>query len=111
MTTATKAPTGAILLEQWGVAANIFRAPETGGQHLIGVTYGDPRAADGRHVTTSPIVSADGKLVVTQTGTVYALGEPDPAYLAFLRSENIPIDLDHPITIRRRVAAKEGDAS
>ena len=89
-------------LENWSVVVDDpFRAPETGGQCLAGNTYGDPRRADGTHVVTSPVVSVNGALVTTRSGSVYRLGEASAEYVAWLAEYGIPFDPANPVRVVR----------
>lgn len=75
-------------LENWGTIpdpnADPYLAPELRSVLLIGEVYDHPnfRITDGERITTSSISGqgpVDGSCV-TAGGTVYELGEPDPAY-------------------------------
>ena len=63
-------------LENWALALvynNTFR--------LQGTVYGNPKFPDGRGVMTSEVESiTQNNEVVTRSGSVYELGDPDPLY-------------------------------
>lgn len=52
---------------------------------------------DGRHVRTSRIVKAEGRLVTTNSGSVYELGDPLPNYVDWCRENGRAIDQAQPI--------------
>lgn len=73
-------------LENWAVCRatgqSPYSAPETVVQVLSGKVYDHPHFDDGDEITTSGIVGIrDGK-VLTQSGSLYELGEPAPGYEA-----------------------------
>lgn len=54
-------------------------------------------------ITTSPITEISGRFIRTQTGSIYRLGEPSDAYMAFMQEYYGPdwtFDPDNPITVR-----------
>ena len=63
-------------LENWALALvynNTFR--------LQGTVYGNPKFPDGRGVMTSEVESiTQNNEVVTRSGSVYELSDPDPLY-------------------------------
>jgi hypothetical protein len=72
-------------LENWSyrVKAGIYDAPETFTTHLVGTVYGHQnpqRHPDGKRIVTSRLVSIEGDLVVTKSGSKFELGEADPDY-------------------------------
>jgi len=51
-------------------------------KRLFGTAYGHPRVEDGHRVSTSlvdKVIYSSPPIVITQTGTNYQLGEPDPS--------------------------------
>jgi hypothetical protein len=76
-----------------------FRAPELMPRLLKGRVYGHPRFTDGEPITSSPIVSAVGRMVTTATGTVFELQEPSPDYVSWLVEQGREIDPENPIRI------------
>lgn len=54
--------------------------PEYQQPALHGKVFGHHRKADGTEVTTSPITGIETGCVKTESGTLYELGEVDPAY-------------------------------
>lgn len=89
-------------LRNWSVGSHPhtdpFIPPEHRGVYLHGEVYGHPYHEDGKEVTTSRILSADGK-VITCRSRQYILGEPDPKYLKFLSDIEYPYEEKNPIKI------------
>ena len=70
-------------LENWSVVAliqNPYMAPEARGRALTGRVYDDPRFENGTTICTTALVGVSGQTVTTRSGSVYELGEVDPAY-------------------------------
>ena len=69
-------------LENWVVEGNPYAAPEMHLCLLNGEVYGHPseRFPDGKRIAISRVVAVQGESVVTRSGSVYDLGEPDPDY-------------------------------
>ena len=78
-----------------------FVAPERAGIKVQGRVYGSPRAEDGTLITTSRVVDTDGRTVTTSSGSVYALGEPHPDYVAYLATIGRLYNPECPITVKR----------
>jgi hypothetical protein len=84
-------------LERWSVHTNNpFDAPECVRIRLRGV-----RTEDDRAVITSYVASVSGREVTTQSGTVYVLGTPSLEYVTWLGENEIPLDIEHLIRVRR----------
>ena len=70
-------------LENWSTGNrnrnNLYRPPVV---CLQGIVYGHPLKPDGEMIQTSPICAAEGKIVITASGSRYELGAIDPVYLA-----------------------------
>lgn len=60
-------------LEQWTITD-----VDGSGPRLFGTAYGHPRIIEGHRVSSSRIVRIDGNTAVTETGTEYTLGTPNP---------------------------------
>lgn len=73
-------------IENWCVTSrptNPYQPPELQGRHLHGKVYGHPHFPDGEELMTSRIaLMYNANEVVTKSGSVYELGEVDPAYEA-----------------------------
>ena len=71
-------------IERWYVHRNPFQPPEMGAQ-ICGYAYGMAGHADGTTITTSRIASVDesARTVTTENGSIYTLGEVEPAYAEF----------------------------
>jgi len=71
-------------LEQWSIVfhGDLYKAPEQRIPRLLGAVYGHPIWPDGSLARTSPIdiVDAETETITTASGSVYELGEVDPAY-------------------------------
>lgn len=72
-------------LDNWSVCyapISPFHAPEMYKQRLCGIVSGSERFSDGKHVTTSVLISfnLDNETVVTKSGSEYELGIIDPEY-------------------------------
>lgn len=71
------------LLKDWHVTKRTnspYQAPETGITALSGNVFGHHRFKDGDSITTSEVIAKDGDMVVTMSGSYYALGQPDSEY-------------------------------
>lgn len=60
-----------ILLKNWMIRYGLSKETMV----LIGDVYGDKRFADGTTITTSKIVSLEGNIAISKSGTVYTLGQ------------------------------------
>lgn len=73
-------------LENWSIVVigDFYTPPEMRRQCLDGFVYGNPRFADGEHITTSGIVlrPPENDCVSTVSGSLYELGEVSPEYEA-----------------------------
>jgi len=90
-------------LEQWSVQYAIcsaYAAPERRGMKIVGLLVDHPLHPDGKRIKTSRVVSATGRTVRTQSGSVYELGDIDPAYRAYLDEQGISYNREHPIKVR-----------
>lgn len=91
-------------LENWSIVSTqtneSYIAPEYRKRHLVGEVFDHPVFWNGKEIETSSIQQAEGKVVVTRTGTRYELGQPDPNYLDWLRSKGLSFDPEHPVKIK-----------
>ena len=82
-----------VRIENWSVSrmftGNHYLAPEYEPLRLSGEVYGHPLHPDGKRVSTSRIRLAEGRRILTNSGTVYLLGAVEPAYRQWL-DENHP---------------------
>ena len=83
-------------LENWSVYCDPYAAPELGAIRLRGT-----RAGEDKQVLTNYVDHVDGRRITTLTGTVYVLGEPDPAYLRWMAENGHAYDPEQPIRVRR----------
>ena len=79
---------------------DFLRLPELSSIQLAGAVYGHSRYEDGHRISTSPIREVDGRRVVTQSGSTYLLGDPDPRYLTWLEEQGVAFDPENPIKVR-----------
>jgi len=86
-----------ITLNNWFVPdLDPFKAPEIkDGLHIIGV-----RSTDNVRVITSEVITCTGRLVRTNSGTLYMLGTVDSEYLNWMKEKNIAFDPANPIKIK-----------
>ena len=84
-------------LENWSVESKPYYDTDDG--CLSGEVYGDPDRPDGRRVTTTHIVAADGRNVRTASGSTYVLGEPSEGYREWLRVNRPDWDPLRPIAV------------
>jgi len=86
-------------LHEWSVRAweDGFTAPE-----LVRLRLAGRRAEDNKRVLTSPVRSANGCAVTTESGSVYVLEDVSPEYVAFLASIGRTLDAKNPIKFVRR---------
>lgn len=90
-----------ILITDWHVSIdNPFRAPEEGGQTLVGNVIGHPRKEDGKRIRTSTIVRTEGKRVYTASGNVYELGQVSNEYKAWIDEHYPNWDPENPIPMK-----------
>ena len=73
--------------------AGPYTDPESGPACLSGVL------PCGRAVTSSPIADADGSVVMTRSGTLYRLLDPDPGYILWLESQGLAFDPVAPVRV------------
>lgn len=95
-------PKGAILINNWSVGYSFtdpFKAPELQRHSLTGDAINHPRLGS-TFIKTSPIIKSSGRLVHTESGSMYFLMNIDPYYLDYLNRNNIPYDMNNPIKMR-----------
>ncbi len=90
-------------LENWTCrqGGSGYEAPEISALLLEGEVYNHPvhRHFDGKGITTSNVVSVDGRTVQTRN-TTYELGEAKPEYVQWMKDNNIAFDPENPITLK-----------
>lgn len=92
-----------IIIHEWAVVpgGGRYDAPEVAGIRITGVVVDHPKRPGGpKQITTSRVLSADGRFVTTQPGTRYQLGRIEPGYRKWLREQQIPYDPANPIRVR-----------
>lgn len=90
-----------VLINEWSVQVRQGEThlPPNQSGRLGGRVYGHPDFPDGSFVTTSRVMSAEGRQVTTESGTVYRLGEPSKDYLRWLKDNNLSYDPEHPVVV------------
>jgi hypothetical protein len=91
-----------VQMTQWAVVyatEDPFQAPEQASLALKGIVTGHPRKPDGSVIRTSGIAKAQGRVITTESGTVYRLGEPSEAYRAWLAEHRPNWDPENPIAM------------
>jgi hypothetical protein len=91
-----------IRIEKWAMVYNIgddekYRPPELLTMSIIGEVIGHPKFKNGSSIRTGPIMSIDGRDVMTMSGNVYRLGERCPLYAAWMDDEGLKFDPENPI--------------
>lgn len=91
------------ILQNWSTCrprlCDPFAAPELTGIALQGVVHGHRHKPDGVRVVTSRVSRVIGKIVTTESGTVYELGDPSEDYLDYLARQGRTFDADQPIRV------------
>lgn len=90
-------------LDNWACVSasdDPYKSPEASGLALKGQVVDHPRFDDGKLIRTSRVIKATGRTVVTISGSVYELGDPEPGYVAWLKEQGLTFNPDHPIVIR-----------
>lgn len=89
-------------LRNWSVVirpsrSNPYKEPRI---RLGGLVSGHKDHYDGKDIVTSKIATVNGRFVTVESGNVYELvGDPEPAYLDYLRSTGKAYDAVNPITL------------
>jgi len=92
-------------LKNWAVVqspnTDPYLPPEAFGIYLGGEIYGrGGRFVDGKRVVTSRVVSVNGRMITTKSGSVYELvGDPEPGYLDYLKEIGKEYDPINPIRV------------
>jgi len=74
-------------LNQWMVLRETPNVPgQAGAIRLVGLVSGQPGVSDGSCVRTTVISRADGRNVVTRTGSHYVLQDPHPDARAVMKN-------------------------
>jgi len=86
-----------ITLNNWYVPdIEPFQAPEVKHYlYLIGT-----RSTDNVRVITSHVISTKGRIVRTNSGTLYFLGTVEKEYLDWMNEHNIDFDINNPVKIK-----------
>ena len=95
------------MIEDWCVSvahADAYQPPECQRHCISGVVAEHTSSRSGVtrtnvRVTTSYIVSVDGKEVTTRSGSVYTLGKVEESYREWLKENRPDWDEENPITM------------
>lgn len=88
-------------LENWYALGEL----KPGHCRLVGIVRNHPRIfgsaqiSSSHEVRTTLVVAAEGRLVTTQSGTVYRLGRAHPDYILFKSEDGIVVDEEKPFGI------------
>lgn len=87
-----------VILRNWSVirTGNPYMAPELHSMCLHGRAENHPEFSPDTKVTTSPVVSAEGRMVKTWTRVYQIEGDPSPEYRAFIESKGLAFDENNP---------------
>lgn len=72
-------------LENWSITrlpVSAYQAPESGPPCFTGQVFGHPKFPEGDNIVSTPIKRIFEGGILTESGSVYHLGEPAPAYEA-----------------------------
>lgn len=91
-------------LKNWSLAVrldNPYQAPEVRLARLQGAVYGHPVHKDGSVITTSPIMSTNGRWASTQNTMYFVEGEPSNHYQLRLLKSGYMYDPEDPLTPKK----------
>lgn len=99
-----------VILRNWSVirTGNPYMAPELHSMCLHGRAENHPEFAPGTTVTTSPVVSVEGRMVKTRTRLYELEGEPAAEYRAFIESKGLAYDERNPLFAGQSAQATGG---
>lgn len=89
-------------IRNWSIISNDdnpYLAPELRSISLRGDVYNSGKFKDGCSITTSPVVSANGRTVETEGGSKYRLGAIDKSYRKFLKKIRPNWDWRNPVKV------------
>ncbi len=92
-------------LHNWSTnlsSADPYKAPEQCSTRLKGNVYGHPKFNDGDLITTSTINKIEGRIITTDSGSVYRLGRPSQKWLHWLKQEGYVYDPKNPVKDMRK---------
>ncbi|HMN10951.1 MAG TPA: hypothetical protein PKD55_01350 [Bellilinea sp.] len=87
-------------LDNWSVGTtgeDEYMPPELLDPCLAGTVYDHPDFEDGESIVTSPIREVHGRVIKTQSGSLYKLGRINPEYRKWLKENYPDWDPKHPI--------------
>ena len=92
-----------VQLNNWAVvhSQDPFLAPEQRGLHLTGDVEGHPKFPNGKRVCTSEVKDFKGRVITTESGTEYLLGDPSPEYREWLQANRPNWNPEEPFSFVR----------
>ena len=89
-------------LEEWTVVGSSpYQPPENSVQLLTGKIYKHATFDDGKRVSTSAIVSVNGNIIETKSGSFYKLGKPHNDYVAWCEDKGYHVPTpEEPIRVK-----------
>jgi hypothetical protein len=93
-------------IDRWAVIVTPGRGMFDGGSAIAGNVYGHPdtRHPDGKGIVTSRVVSFEGRVVTTRSGSRYRLGRIEPKYRRWLRKARPDWDWRQPLRVIKKPA-------
>ena len=100
-------------LTNWSTAldprASPYTPPEARDTVLRGNVWHHPSYKQGDYITTSGIKSVEGRRVVTRSGSIYWLLDPDPKFVEYLDMIGFDFDPESPIRAIRATGLTVND--
>jgi hypothetical protein len=81
-------------IERWACVC-----PKNEDEGVVPIRIYGVLVGSGSEIVTSAVEEVEGKVVRTRSGSVYELGDVDPAYLAEMKANKYPFDPEHPIKV------------
>lgn len=91
------------VIHDWSTCSgsdNPYLAPEVAGVAIQGRAFGMPDHKEGGGIRTSRIVTVEGRVVTTRSGSKYRLGRISPEFRKWLREQGREYDPRNPIKVR-----------
>jgi hypothetical protein len=97
---ATHEPQPRVIVD-WSIRSDPYKAPEVRGLYIYGRT-----PDNGKQIATSRVVEKISPMIYrTKSGSLYRLeGPPEPMYANYCKENNIPLDLEDPIKLKKTEA-------
>lgn len=86
-----------VFIDHWYLTApNPYQPLSAGNSAVVGICHGHPHHRDGNEIVTGNIISATG-LTFSTHNTDYQLGQPQPQYLEWLKTNGYQYRSDNPL--------------